>query len=274
MGRGDRRQGIQGNFEADLTTASLRSAKLKGNIRADAWDVGVVGEIRVYGGDFQVRDFLADSVKSFDVRYSISDVDRFRVGELGRFRLRGSLLDVAEFTADYIGSFRVGGDVIGTTVRLGLGSKGYSVKSLRVDGWLRDSTIIGEGDIVRARFGGMDGSVLAVDLAEDLSGLVTGASGIIRNVSITGRGIGEDEGAAMKNSLIAAYSIEKASLSSVQTDNTGHDGFADLLGAQKFGLASRQVPRSVRVRDHRAWRWSQVNMPDGTVWEDFCIRII
>ena len=90
-------------------------------------------------------------------------------------------------------------------------------------------------------------------------------------------GAAKSGGYSVIDSLVAASTKDNVILRNVQQDNFANQGYADLLGAGKFGLVADQRIGSVRIRQPGGVRyiWSGIGVPQGeALGPDFYIRIV
>jgi len=183
---------IAGDFEATLDIgAGLGKAKIAGSVTQGTWTIaGTVGSI-LTGLDF-CADLDALSVKSMSVKRNLD----------------GATIDLAQ----------------------AVDPKLKALSKLIVTGWTRDTAITTAGHVAKFQTGGMDGSCLLLgvtgmelpDEAADFAG-----EALLKSFTVKGIKDGKVYEDSFIDSDVAAWSITKASIREVVTDNAGDPfGFA------------------------------------------------
>jgi len=188
-----------GDFAGDLVVrgagavkAALGSAKIAGSVTGGTWTIaGSVGSMAT-GLDF-CADLDALSVKSMSVKRNLD----------------------------------------GATVNLtqAVDAKLKALGKLVVKGWTRDAAIASAGHVAKFQTGGMDGSTLFLGVTgtelPDEAGDFTGGETLLKSFTVKGIKEGKTYLDSFIDSDVAAWSIVKASVREVATDNASDPfGFA------------------------------------------------
>lgn len=206
---------VNGDFEADLSLSSLGTVRVGGDVLAADWNLG----------DANARRVLVD----------------------GSFQ-------VTNVTATSFRRLDIGGNLEESTFVLSQ-NRGFSTKRLIIGGMVREATLLCTGDVRQARFGGMDGSVLALG-----TNATAETDFAVADLAFTGVGAGvdtfivngdaaTDQGHSFTNSLVMAWEIRRARLENVQTlnaDGAGYEGFLGSAGDHGLYATDRVSNRPIR----------------------------
>ena len=244
---GDRRNGIPGDFGADITLdgllldegyPTLRYARIAGTVTGGTWSIE---------GD----------ARTIRVNQSSPDWNVAVAGQVRTLYCRGVLSGT--WAADSLRTLIVGDSAQNFSLTLDQDVEDglYALRYARIRNWLADSVILADGHIGSVILGGVSDSVIFAGVGstadENADGVFDlpdpaadfAAEAAISRITVTGRAT-DGNGHSTVNSNFAGSEVRRVSLAGVATDNAG----------TPFGLAAASLYRLTIRTDVGTSTWT------------------